>query len=467
MKNVKYLLFICAILICLWQCTNGPLIHKTSTDIYQSKREFPLPNPGIPGFNFPEKISVVDDWINKEDTASINKHAWGIWTALTMPSNNVDNDSIPILVYQTWKTRLDLMPKSASTPMLLEKRKEIRGLLHKPNQFGHGGKNSRLSLSSGDNPSLNEVLVTESYNSSSSAHIDSFKLFTKASLSNMQKNGQTDIPEFPNSSISIKPTYKVLAQVDYVNGKCAMNAWNGPSADKTGFGEDKWNNKIYIDTTNKTHEIAGNKIYNINDFIFYRLGKVQADSINSISNTSSGYYHKVKARDFVILVGMHVTTKETKRWTWQTFWWAPNSENPPAPSSIYKASYRPSQLKSAPRHYALASAYTFIFPNQPLIGGNNIGTSVIGYNPYLESNFSYPNPLRYHAVVITNGKKIFNDIGDRTNCMSCHAMSNFNPDTSSSNTIKYLGDTYVDKNDSRLKGFIKTDFLWSLADNAQ
>ena len=39
------------------------------------------------------------------------------------------------------------------------------------------------------------------------------------------------------------------------------------------------------------------------------------------------------AGDVAILVAMHVSTRETARWTWQTFWWTPTPENPHAPSS--------------------------------------------------------------------------------------------------------------------------------------
>lgn len=488
MKDFKHLILIFIVsLFFMWQCKNSSNTQHDVRSTLNSVNTTILPDPKIPGFNFPENRNTIEQWINEVDTVSINRHAWGIWTALTMSSGQKDHDSIPVLAYQTWKTPADLMQKKLTIEMQIPGAKEMRGLLEIPNQLGHGGKRFGLAqrlknrknfkLATGlqqNDTTMNEIMVTENYNSSCSAHIDSFKLFSKISLENMEKEKQKDIPEFPNSSISIKPTYKILAHEDYVNGLCAMNAWNGPSTDSTGFSEEKWKSKIYIDTTNqygsnqnysKSAKPTANKIYNLKDFIYYRLSSTQANTINT--SVSNGYYRKVKARDFVILVGMHVTTKETVRWTWQTFWWSPDPEKPRSPSSVYTASYRPSQLKNAPRHYALSSAYTFIFPNQPLTGGNNIGTSVIAYNPYLESSFAFlgDSALRYKAYVVTKGIKIANNIGDRSNCMSCHAMSNYNQDQNSK--IKYLGDTYIDKNDVRLKGFIKTDFLWSIADRAK
>jgi hypothetical protein len=171
-----------------------------------------------------------------------------------------------------------------------------------------------------------------------------------------------------------------------------------------------------------------------------------------------------KKGDYAVLVGMHVTTNETIRWTWQTFWWAPNPENPPSPSSKFQADKRPDQLKGAARHYAVAITYTFILPNQPITGGNNIGQSVIGYNPYLEAGFFYQPgnkkaPLTYSAVVVTNGKNVYNNVGVLTNCMSCHGITNYVIKNQDAN---YIGDTYIDKNDTLFKGKLKTDFLWSI-----
>ena len=46
-----------------------------------------LPNPGIPGYNFPEPESTILGWVNNQpaDTAKIYLHGWGLWASLTAP----------------------------------------------------------------------------------------------------------------------------------------------------------------------------------------------------------------------------------------------------------------------------------------------------------------------------------------------------------------------------------------------
>ena len=119
----------------------------------------------------------------------------------------------------------------------------------------------------------------------------------------------------------------------------------------------------------------------------------------------------------------------------------------------------------------MAPAYTFIYPNQPNSGGNNIGTSIYAFNPYLEAGFTFGPvgsnaALNDPAYVITNGKKVDNNWGIRTNCMSCHAHANFAPATVAQTQLpQYLGDTYVDLHDTIYGKALKLDFAWSIQGN--
>jgi hypothetical protein len=471
----KAIFVIAAATVCillLWRCGNNSTETKTET-LSTVVSTPPLPNPNIPGFNYPENRDTVNGWIVKDDTARISKHAWGVWTALTMPAGQKQDTSL--LVFETWPSPADLIHQMGQVNLMLLKGPAQRSLLEKPDQFSHGfsarGELLRKNLIKGAiniNPDDDNVLVTVKYNPTAAQHIDSLKLLSKNSLSAMQAKGESSIPEFPNSAISLKPVYKVLIASDFNKGLYRLKVWTGPNYQPSGFDEDQWKGAIYIDTNNHGQgngsvdtigKITPQTTYNLNDFIHYRISGAQADSLNKQS-TFSGH---AKAGDFAVLVAMHVTTKETVRWTWQTFWWAPDPENPPLPSSKRQASYRPAELHGAARHYALATAYTYILPDQPLSGGTNIGKSVIGFNPYLEASFYYKPgdttaALIYPALVITDKVKVFNNVGVLTNCMSCHALTNY-PITGPDN---YLGDTYIDTNTVILKGKLKTDFLWSI-----
>ena len=59
---------------------------------------------------------------------------------------------------------------------------------------------------------------------------------------------------------------------------------------------------------------------------------------------------------------------------------------------------------------------------------------------------------------------VTNNVGMRTNCMSCHIQANFPNGKTDPN---YLGNTYVDYNSPKFRGVLKTDFLWSVADMAK
>ncbi|MFK4985829.1 hypothetical protein ACI4B7_28805, partial [Klebsiella pneumoniae] len=71
---------------------------------------------------------------------------------------------------------------------------------------------------------------------------------------------------------------------------------------------------------------------------------------------------KATAGAIAVLVGMHVTTKEINNWTWQSYYWTPDPENPGTPSSKLAAANRPSQLVGAAAHYAMCAAYTMLTP---------------------------------------------------------------------------------------------------------
>ena len=103
LKNVViYVLFISSILI-VYSCKDEKISEESVT--YLSVKQItPVNFPtdlGIDGFKFPEDSTAIYGWLQKKDTVSITKHAWGIWAGLTSPSGQVfEGDSL--LVYETW-----------------------------------------------------------------------------------------------------------------------------------------------------------------------------------------------------------------------------------------------------------------------------------------------------------------------------------------------------------------------------
>ena len=134
--------------------------------------------------------------------------------------------------------------------------------------------------------------------------------------------------------------------------------------------------------------------------------------------------HALKDGDILILVGMHVTSRETTRWTWQTYWWAANPDAPNLPSSPEIAKMRPDTLSSEASHYAMAHAYSMLNPAQGLVGGRNIGSLVTAYNPHLEAGFGSGVFGETQAVLTPTGE-VTTNLGVQSNCMSCHGMAGY------------------------------------------
>jgi hypothetical protein len=104
-------------------------------------------------------------------------------------------------------------------------------------------------------------------------------------------------------------------------------------------------------------------------------------------------------------------------------------------------------------------------PNQPPTGGSNKGESVYCFNPWLEASFG-PGVLPDSKGGVYKGKPVKNNVGEQTNCMSCHAQANFNP-SGIQGAPDYTGDRYIDLGSPQFKGTLQVDFAWSIPGNAK
>lgn len=141
--------------------------------------------------------------------------------------------------------------------------------------------------------------------------------------------------------------------------------------------------------------------------------------------------------NIALLVAMHITTKETPNWTWQTFWWAGN------PHDALFGKDRPASIPSPWNHYNMRTAYYMVSP------ANTAGAEpLISYKPYLETNIQGTVPKPNNTQISWTGVY--------TNCMSCPRMAGYN-------TQGYQPDGLILPDDEALFGAgTKTDFLWSI-----
>lgn len=456
---------------------------------------------GIPGFTFPTDSNTVNTWIRDNDQASIMNHGWGIWTGLTKETNQSYKGQ-SLRVFETWLTPGDIK-SILDSQKVNSKFEEIHllrelGDLEELRQF-HGSSD-------------NDVLGFVKYDPNAARYALDNKIFWKSTLDKMlseqqgEKNTNRKIPNFPDKSITLKPVFTVLSSDDLVDGRYfPMKAWTGPPpADSTrynteGFGSDRWPNAFYIDIKNEgqgsgeycnsgwttdTKEISSkcavepSITYNVNDFIHFRIDEAYAKE-----NKGS------KVGDYAILLAMHVASRENTRWTWQSFWWSIDPDNPYLPSSKAIADARPAQLQGAPRHYGMTQAYSMVLPAQPEIGGESVGSSIYAFNPHLEAGFDNLTFIEnYTAEELKNNdfKKIvakvlsrkgieINDVGVKTNCMSCHILASYDQnvnyklgnDNGANAQLPYSANAYYSLEDSIFTDRLKLDFAWSVLGNLE
>jgi hypothetical protein len=338
-----------------------------------------------------------------------------------------------------------------------------RGNLARFNQFNHGQPKSQL------NPTDPSVLGFVKYDSIAAYHIYNNNLLYKSVLDSYRKpGGFGKIPEFPLGGISLKPVFSTLDSINPATGNYVLQVWPGEQGDNNrSWGPSDWKHTVEVTIDGETDTTM--HIYSINDFIHFQVDSIQAAEIKDNNPLLPG--ENPKAGDFAILVGMHVTSKENVRWTWQTFWWSERPATPHIPSTAVTARFRSSAtLDHAASHYAMGIAYNMVQQAQPNMNNdtnvNNDNNSVYAYNPYLEAGFDQGQFTNGNKIVSeaytpdyakVNGK--LNDWGMQTNCMSCHIQA-----TAQGNK-GYLADQYVNMEASYFKDAVTLDFSWSIQGN--
>ncbi|MEL6533920.1 MAG: hypothetical protein AAFQ98_00845 [Bacteroidota bacterium] len=464
--SVLFLVF-----VILFNGCNGPQKEKGGAG--QSEGITPVPMPttdtGIPGYKFPQDSAIIYSWLTHRDTSRIYDHGWGIWSGLTRPTSQLDQGK-PLLTFETWMGMSQVISIGNTDAPDCTTKKSGPVMLNWPTQFSHAGMDRQQDAF--------QVMETVAYDPTTVCHIVEHGLFKTSSLNGYEKPGAVgSIPAFPKTSVAIKPVYWA-GHVQAADSLIKLPVWNVPSTPKA-WGVGAWGTYVYVDVTNSVtratpavpapedatpEQIEAAKV-NLNQFIYLILDQETANHLNStlpltkrapISGPPS--FHE---GDVVLLVAMHVATREIENWTWQTYYWMPDPDKPLFPSNEYIATLRRrANLVGAANHYAMSIAYNMVWPNQPVDGGTNDGVeAVFAFNPYLEGGFGKD------TFGIKNSLNANFKYGVQTNCMSCHVFAAYN--RSGGGPI-YSTDQYVGTNDPKLfNNLVKTDFLWSIPDHAR
>lgn len=477
-KSLLIVCVLCCTALLITRC-NSNSDTDTAHSVNISPKELPVL---VPGFHFPEDSNRIYSWMNDKnfpnnyDSASIYSHAWGIWAGLTANSGEIyAGDSL--LVFETWlgiSEIQDMIKKDNPDGGCAGNAKHSRALLSRANQLKHGfnraqhtdmkiSNSMKTPIDTNANSSNSNFWVTVSYDPNAACYATKNSILKQSVLDKYAvSNGIGSIPSFPTKSITIKPAYYVGRKTDDL---IRIFVWSGPPNPAKAYPDTIWPTVVYADVHNKQgpnkkltpapvsatdKKVIDAATCNLSDFIYFKLDSAMAKHMNEADKTEDGPSF-ASAGDIAILMGMHVTTKEINNWTWQSYYWSPNPAHPFFPSSDLAASLMPKQLQGAASHYAVATGYCMVIPNQPIIGGTNVGKSpMFGWNPYLEAGFS-----GLASSPLIPGSQF----GIQTNCMSCHIMA------TSSGKLPYNTAQYISLDDTIFKNQVHVDFAWSIANN--
>lgn len=481
MKKTSFLILSGFIILVftLIQCNDGDKKtgKETNETAVDSLTPVPLPTNIVPGFVFPEDSATILGWTNDSkfansyDSASIYKHAWGIWAGLTASSGQTFAGD-KLLVYETWLGLSEVRQLLVDNNMQggcagTSFKRNGRAPLSRPKQFEHAArftaeKTGLAAFKQTVTENNVNFWVTVSYSPDASCFATQNQVF-KQSVINKYYNagGLGAIPAFPNKSLTIKPTYMVYDDTAVL---FRLPVWlTAPvPANADFFGNA--NDFVFVDRSNKqpAGKIAvpadstetdpakiGAATVNLSDFIYLTIDAAMAKEMNRQDSVQGMNGSGVaKKGQIALLVAMHVTSKEISNWTWQSYYWTPNRDQPGSPSSNLAASLRPSQIKGAAANYACVAAYVMLTPNNaPNAAAKG---SMFGYNPYLEGGFG-------SAVFgFTNTYDKSYQFGVQSNCMSCHALAVPDP------TGQYSSDQTINLADNYFKNKVSLDFAWSI-----
>jgi hypothetical protein len=237
------------------------------------------------------------------------------------------------------------------------------------------------------------------------------------------KGPPTALPVWdPNSNSTQPGGNSPLGVAEQEPGRWAR--WVAVNPDLSASGESE--------TVTKVGRVAyATRVVPIRRFFYVQLTKNQAAQVTKVlegETITATPGAKAEAGDFLILVGLHFTTKEIPNWVWATFWWHDRPDEGPY------AEQRPSMVLRRWRNYLMNVSYSMNDPREPQ------GSPHICFNPYLEAI----TPTFLASTV--------------SNCMTCHrqAVWKGGPDFS-----RASGEISVA--DKSFAGKLRLDFIWSLS----
>lgn len=231
------------------------------------------------------------------------------------------------------------------------------------------------------------------------------------------------IPGFPRGAITLKAIWFPVHR----DRETKLPIWDGEPARRDGNPTRTWSRHVVVDPSGAHAEPTAGVIDELIDgvhhvpldaFIYRTLAT--RDEVLAAQRVARD--PTLAIGDHVILLGMHISTKEIPDWVWATVWWHDRPDE-----GAYSAG-RPASLEGAARSYLMDVTFS---------ANGRDGRPQPMMNPWLEARF--PD-------------------GVRSNCLACHRRAAFG-------TMDYLPVTQGDTapTDPYFADKVQTDMVWSLA----
>jgi hypothetical protein len=262
----------------------------------------------------------------------------------------------------------------------------------------------------------------------------------------LQQRGEAQVVErgFPQHAVSIKAFWRRVP----ANGTVALGVWPGienlQQDRDAAQNENLWPECVVVydpakpqsgrgpcgvnpDGTEKTGDFI-----TAEQFFTYPISAKTSIAFRQPKDAAD----ILKPGDKMILLGMHIATKEIPDWTWSTFWWQGRGSHPEDPS-------KPQELSKGDsiwRNYAGTTSISFNWPATKFDKPVQASYNVI-FNPYLEA-------LEFHY-------------GTSSSCVSCHSRAAYSRSFAdlAPNNILDRGRLESVKD---VEGLVKTDYIWRL-----
>jgi hypothetical protein len=460
----------------------------------------PAPMPAA-GFDYPQAEGAVQVWVGNRDEARAREHGWYLWAGL----NSLMQGSPVWRSWCTSTQAFAPPPPSGGTGAALDasqvrRHGSINALrIADSLAAGAGGGAEPINLpdapqypvpqsvrtaypqcynaqsaSLDDGPTYQNngdiMIAGVIYNQAAYQWIRSQHLYLGSALAPMvpPATGTAQMPSMPPGSIVLKPMMWPVP----ASGYAALPVWDNQGVDGGAYAgfenQGKWPRAVAVtaspqpgvtkvDVTYlygvKDHALPlGPNTYRqapvarVGDFYAFRPNLAGMDPCDHALLDASAWWAYNRAfqqGDYLIVVAMHILTKEQPAWTFQSVWWHDRPDQ-----GVFAANRPniPGKLALGPwRHYLLTSTYGIpAMPKGP--------TWPVAYNPYIELAAGHPI---------------------RTNCMNCHhraAWPGFQNPPPPWPTGSYLAkggpgalDVYALDN-KIFNGLLGVDSMWAISD---